>query len=87
MLTTKDIMETCWEVDALYTEVVTDCQARGVGIPSEDEYSAYCDMKNDMIEDWYDSSGNSYPVGCFDAAGHFYGERAADFSDYLDMER
>ena len=35
--------------------------------------------------DWYDASGNCDENGCYDAGGHFYSERMADYLDaYID---
>lgn len=83
MLTTKDIMEACWEADSPYTDVATDCKNLGLRIPSEDEYLAYCEMQDDDIQDWYDSKGNCDEAGAFDAGGHFYADRI-DFDAYED---
>ena len=42
----------------------------------------------DLEEEWYDSYGNISASGAFDAGGHYYAERDADYADYLnDLER
>jgi hypothetical protein len=83
MLTTKDIMESCWEADSPYSDVVMDCKNMGLRIPSAEEYQAYCEMQNSAIQDWYDSEGNCSETCAFDAGGHLYADRI-DFDAYKD---
>lgn len=34
--------------------------------------------------DWYNAAGECDENGCYDAGGHFYAERAAEYADYID---
>lgn len=60
MLTAKDIMETCWEEDSTYEEVVAECQRYNLPIPSSREYQELCDFNNDAIKEWRQSIDNPY---------------------------
>ena len=75
MTTTKDIMESCWEADAPYADVVEDCQILGLRIPTEAEYKKHCAMSESELQDWYDEHGDVDEQGAFDAGGHFYAQR------------
>ena len=57
MKTTKDIMETCWEADASYQDVVEACRIANTKIPTEFEYQAYCASAEVSIQDWMSSGG------------------------------
>lgn len=76
MLTTMDIMEHCSESELGYSDVVTECEVRGLRVPSEAEYEEYCEWMLEAAQDWYDSVGGSDEYGAFDAGGHFHADRA-----------
>ena len=59
-------METCWEADAPYADLVSECKNLGLRIPSEREYQDHCAAANDAIEDWYDSEGHLTERGAFE---------------------
>jgi hypothetical protein len=82
MRTTMDVMETCWEADSPYSDVVRECERLDLRVPSEVEYDEYCEFAFEAIQDWYDAVGGSDEDGAFDAGGHFHADRMdMDFED------
>jgi len=60
MLTAKDVMESCWEEDDTYEEVVKECKKFNLPIPSSTEYASLCEFNNEAIKDWKNSLDNQY---------------------------